>query len=594
MKSSAKPSASTARVLVAAVTLLLLGSVGGIQAGRAGASFMRDLEITQPPLAELAPWSDDPKTPRLARRVFLVIVDGLRSDKSYELPFLDELRRHGLDLEAQSHYPSWSRPNYVSILTGVPPIASGVRTNYHYTPVLLDSLMDRARAAGLKVATATDYGVLPSLFLRPVAEGPGKVAIDPRDLEELDIDATAHDPLSKQAIRNTAALLRTAFHDARYAPWPGGFTEAGSAVVDADYELVVLLVGAVDVAGHASGAASEEYLEATRIADRALSRVLGKVDLQQDTIVVTADHGHTDRGGHGGLEPEVLTVPLIMAGAGIARDAEVFDARLIDIAPTVAALLGIPAPGHGLGKTLTNTLTFDADAKQRRMDSDRLRLIATTSTVAIADARAQAKLLEDRTLRIILVLAGSAFAISLGVLLIRRRVLRLDVRVLAVAIPAFFLVYYTLIGTLGQRFSPSLLPAQGHITTALIKYAVVGMGVQLLASLWVLRKYRSLAARLAAANGIAWIGLMLSMIPAGFMWAFYPGPYVSVPGPTMLIMIPAIQLTVAATAIDVALVLVVEMIVFAARARFRNVPGAMIETTGQLPVIRDVPPSPPN
>jgi Type I phosphodiesterase / nucleotide pyrophosphatase len=589
-KSPAKPSAPIARVLAAAVTLLLLGSIGGIQAGRAGASFMRDLEIANPALAELAPWTDDPKTPRLARRVFLVIVDGLRSDKSYELPFLDELRRQGLDLEAQSHYPSWSRPNYVSILTGVPPIASGVRTNYHYTPVLLDSLMDRARAAGLKVATVTDHAILPSLFLRPVGETTGgRVAIAPD--EELDIDVMQEDPESKTARRAPDAAYRTPFHDARYVPWPGGFVEAGTQIVEGNYDFVVLLVSPVDIAGHAHGADSEEYLEATRVADRALQRVLSRVDLTQDTIIVLADHGHTNAGGHGGTEPEVLTVPLILAGAGISKQT-IFDARLIDIAPTVAALLGFPAPGHGLGKTLVDVLTLDADARQRRIDSDRLRLLATTSTVAISNARAQSKLLEDRTLRIALVVAGAAFAIGLGVILLRRRVLRLDIRVLVVAIPAFFLVYYTLIATLGQRFSPSLLPAKGHITTALIKYAIVGMAVQLLASLWVLRKYRSLPARLAAANGIAWIGLMLSMIPAGLLWAYFPGPYVDVPGPRMLVMIPAVQLTVAATAIVVALVLVVEMIVFAARARFRNVPGAMVETTGQLPVIREA--SPPN
>jgi hypothetical protein len=103
------------------------------------------------------------------------------------------------------------------------------------------------------------------------------------------------------------------------------------------------------------------------------------------------------------------------------------------------------------------------------------------------------------------------------------------------------------------------------------------MGVQLLASLWVLRRYRSLPARLAAANGVGWTALMLSMIPAGFLWALFPGPYVEMPGPTTLVMIPAVQLTVAASAIDTALVLAVELIVFAARARFRNLPGVMTE-----------------
>ncbi len=586
MESSAKPSIPTARVVAAAVTLLLLGSIGGFQAGRAGASFMRDLEIANPALAATPPWIENPNTPRLSRRVFLVIVDGLRSDHSYQLPFLDDLRRKGLDLEAQSHYPSWSRPNYVSILTGVPPLASGVRTNFHYTPVLLDSLMDRARAAGLKTATATDYGLLPSLFLRPI--GKGEVAIDPDedDEEEFDIDVMVENPASKRARRAPDAMYRTPFHDARYVPWPGGFAEAGASLVEGDAELVVLLISNVDIAGHTHGAASDEYREAAQISDHALSRVLGKVDLSLDTIIVTADHGHTDRGGHGGTEPEVLTVPLIMAGAGINAGATIYDAHLIDLAPTVAALLGIPAPGHGLGRTLVELLNLDADARQRRQAADRLRLLTTKSTVAVADARAEAERLEDRTLRFALVIGGAAFAIALGILLIRRRVLRLDVRVLAVAIPAFFLVYYTLIATLGQRFSPSLLPEKGHITAALIKFAIIGMVMQLVASLWVLRKYRSLPARLAAANGIAWTGLILSMVPAGLLWALFPGPYVALPGPKTLVMIPAVQLTVAATAIDTAVVLVVELIIFAARARFRNLPGVMTEPTGTHAVIK--------
>src|SRR3954470_24389583 len=126
-----RDTAPTRQVVAAALTLLVLGAVGAVQAGLAGASFMFDLEQVEPALSRVAPANPDPHTPRLARRVFLVVVDGLRLDRSYELAFLDELRRRGVDSEAVSHYPSWSRPNYVSILTGVPPGASGVRTNHH-------------------------------------------------------------------------------------------------------------------------------------------------------------------------------------------------------------------------------------------------------------------------------------------------------------------------------------------------------------------------------------------------------------------------------------------------------------------------------
>src|SRR6185312_1480778 len=178
-----RSTAPTRQVVAAAIAMLVLGGLGAVKAGMAGGSFMYDLEQAEPALAKIDPVVPDPHTPRLARRVFVVIIDGLRYDKSFELPFLDELRRRGVDAEATSHYPTWSRPNYVSILTGVPPSESGVRTNHHSTPVALDSLMDRARAAGLHVASATDYDVLPRLFLRP--RDPTRTA----DVENLDIDA---------------------------------------------------------------------------------------------------------------------------------------------------------------------------------------------------------------------------------------------------------------------------------------------------------------------------------------------------------------------------------------------------------------------
>ncbi|HEX4420555.1 MAG TPA: alkaline phosphatase family protein [Kofleriaceae bacterium] len=578
------------QVVAAALTLLVLGAVGAVQAGLTGASFMFDLEQVEPALSHVPPALEDPHTPRLARRVFLVMIDGLRLDRSYELPFLDELRRRGVDSEASSHYPSWSRPNYVSILTGVPPYASGVRTNHHSTPVALDSLMDRARAAGLRVATATDYDVLPRMFLRrrtaepPTAAAPSAPPGSPeaRDAprppgtpETLDLDTEAtldldslEAPFAQPGVRDPDANLASPFDDARYAPWPGGFSEAGSALAAGDADLVVLLVGAVDSAGHAHGGDSPEYRAAAETADRALARVLAHIDLAQDAVVITADHGHTGRGGHGGVEPEVLAVPLIAAGAGIRPGATAVDARLIDIAPTVAALLALPAPGHGLGRTLTEILTLDDQARARRIAADQVRLGATRATVRAAETAAASDVLAQRAQRIALVAGGALLAGGFAALLIRRRVLRLDRRALVVSIPAFFVVYYGLLATMG-RFSPSLLPAQGHLAGQMVRYGVLSMIVQLAATLWALGNRPTLGERLAAANGIAWTGLMSTMVPAGLIWAFFPPPYVDLPGPLWLVLIPAALVAVACAAINVALTLAVEVIIFAARAWHR-------------------------
>ena len=124
-----------------------------------------ELALASPPLAQMAPQLDDPGTPRLTRRVVLVVIDGLGIDEA-RLPFLDELRRRGVAASARVPYPTISRPNYVTILTGVPPRDSGVRANRVEAPVAVDTVMDRVRAAGLRVETASDFGSLASLFLR--------------------------------------------------------------------------------------------------------------------------------------------------------------------------------------------------------------------------------------------------------------------------------------------------------------------------------------------------------------------------------------------------------------------------------------------
>ena len=561
--------APTRHVVAAALALLVVGTLAAVQAARAGGGFMLDLEQVQPPLARIDPVVEDPHTPRLARRVFLVIVDGLRLDRSYELPFLDELRRRGVDAEAVAHFPTWSRPNYVSILTGVPPSASGVRTNHHATPVQLDALMDRARAAGLSAASGTDYDALPRLFLRP-RSGASRVGIE-FDIDE-ENDRHVEDPAAVGAVGAPDADLASPFDDARYAPWAGGFSEAGAALAAGKAELVVLLVGVVDAAGHQHGGDSPEYRLAAETADRAIARALRSVDLVQDAIIVVADHGHTDHGGHGGLEPEVITVPLIAAGAGIDPEGRPQDARLIDIAPTVSALLAIPAPGHGLGRTLTEILTLDEAAVARRRTADDTRLTMTRAIVGAAEVDAAIDVLEHRALRLALVLLGVVLAIAFAVVLIKRRVLRLDLRILLVTVPAFFIVYYALIGTLGQRFSPSLVPAQGHLAGALIRYGLVATAVQLLANLWALRTQPTLGDRLAAANGVAWVGLMVAMIPAGLTWAFFPPPFVSRPEPMWLVLIPALEVSVACAAMTFALTLGVEVVAFAARAWQRERP----------------------
>jgi hypothetical protein len=541
--------------VVAAVLLLIAGGTAAGFAGREGASFMFDLEQTEPALARFDPALDPPE-PRLSRRVVIAIVDGLRFDTSETMGFLNRLREQGVAGEARSQYPTWSKPNYVNILTGVPPTASGVRTNRYPGTVKLDSLMDRVRDAGMHAGFVGDNDPMPRLFLRARGAAP-EPPLDFNELEEGTPEA---------AEAALMAELRGAFDDARYAPWPGGFRDGAEQVLAVDDALVVLLIGVVDAAGHEYGGDSDEYRQAAQRADATLDQVLAAVDLTRDTVIVVADHGHTDRGGHGGLEPVVVRVPLILVGAGIDRTGMVVDAELQDVAPTVARLLGVSPPGHGLGRALVEVLGFDAATRERVARADETRARRNGGVVSAAIYQARQARLEKRAIRLGLVIAGSLLVLAMAWYLRLLGGIRLDWKSLLLGVPAFFGVYYILIAVMGQSFSPSLLPAQGDIGGELLKYGIVATVVQIGAGWLALRRKLSLADRLAAANGIALIGLLVAMVPVAVLWTVFPAPYVEVPSPRLLVLIPAVQVSVACYAIGVALTLLVEVLVFLSRA----------------------------
>jgi arylsulfatase A-like enzyme len=112
----------------------------------------------------------------------------------------------------------------------------------------------------------------------------------------------------------------------------------------------------------------DRYLSEVRWIDSQLARLFATLDqlgVAGDTaIVFTGDHGEEfgEHGGehHGELYVEDLHVPLLIAGAG--ATARRFDTPvgLIDIAPTVLELMGIPIPDTMDGDSLVGWIEGDA------------------------------------------------------------------------------------------------------------------------------------------------------------------------------------------------------------------------------------------
>ena len=281
-----------------------------------------------PPLAEST-------GPPVARQVVVVLVDGLGLGASRRLPFVGALRARGADFDCAIGEPSLSLPGRAVMLSGAWQEVNGQTTNYHPRPLRVDTVFAAARRQGLMTALTAGPGGLrlfePHLTRRVVY---------PKDPE------TAPFAVYEAALRQQAARSRGLLEQVR--------TEPG---------LVMLELHAVDEAGHGWGSESDEYRRAAADADEAIRGFAALVDLDRDTLVVTADHGHVASGGHGGPEESVMHVPLVMAGAGIrggARGA----CRQVDLAPTLCTLLGLPLPAANQGRPLLDAL--DLDPARRR------------------------------------------------------------------------------------------------------------------------------------------------------------------------------------------------------------------------------------
>src|SRR5262249_42431824 len=116
--------------------------------------------------------------------------------------------------------------------------------------------------------------------------------------------------------------------------------------------LIVVHLCGVDDAGHAFGARSPEYAAAAATAHRRTAELARVAGWPRADVIVTADHGHRPGGGHGGDEPDVRASFVVAAGPDLQPGARVDGARSVDVAPTLAALLGVPSPGAASGRTL--------------------------------------------------------------------------------------------------------------------------------------------------------------------------------------------------------------------------------------------------
>ncbi|MFF2963889.1 alkaline phosphatase family protein [Streptomyces sp. NPDC057963] len=269
-------------------------------------------------------------------KTLVIGVDGATFDafSRADVPNLKQLMAKGLtarsNLYADPMAPTVSGAGWSSIATGVWPDKHQVKDNNF---------------------TAPNYGQYPDYATR---------------LETAD-------PATSTLVVGTWSPIPQIVFGAKTDLRIAGGNDEGTTAKAADYlahgnpDSTFVHLDEVDGAGHSSGSASDAYLKALNTADGQVGRLLDAVTsrpayaTEDWLVVVTADHGHTPTGGHGGNTPLERGTFVIAQGKGIKPGSVRHDVKITDIAPTVLRHEGVATdPAWNLDGTSLAELKPDA------------------------------------------------------------------------------------------------------------------------------------------------------------------------------------------------------------------------------------------
>lgn len=269
----------------------------------------------------------------MSNKVILVVVDGLKYQTSIaHCGFLEGQVEAGKARRwrMRASLPSMSAPCYQSILSGLAPADHGVTVNHPLVPSSVPNIFSVASSAG-KVTGAVAYSWFSTLF----NENP----YVPAKHQETD-DKTK--PI--QHGRFYDDIGKSDFHlgipsDTDLCAQVNGL------VLRNTPDFILFHTLSCDSVGHVHGGASWQYERSATIVDTALAGAVPAWVAQGYRVLVTADHGFTDCGYHGGTRDDVRDVAFYDIGhpiSGIASN----EVSQRAIAPTVLAMLGVKAaPG---------------------------------------------------------------------------------------------------------------------------------------------------------------------------------------------------------------------------------------------------------
>ena len=276
-----------------------------------------------------------PTGPPLARRVYVIVIDGCNRGRLWQAhaPVVDRLAREGTEyLAVEPAYPARTVVCFSSMLTGATPAEHGMRSNF---------------VARLGVRTESIFDALERHGRRGRLVG------------------IAHllDPFGEEVVRSVTSVQPTERIDRSLT------AEARRVVDEEDPDLLVLQLLAADQLGHVRGVRNPEYLDQLAETDRRVGEFLAFLEergkLEGAAVVLMADHGQgRGIGGHGHLDWGESPVPFVVWGAGAVPGTTSPEPRsVLELAATIADLLGVERPAAARGRALVPARNQALDRK---------------------------------------------------------------------------------------------------------------------------------------------------------------------------------------------------------------------------------------
>jgi arylsulfatase A-like enzyme len=304
-----------------------------------------------------------------ARGAILISIDTLRRDhvSAYgyvrpTTPRLDALARRGILAQDAVSTSSWTLPAHLSMLTSVDPGVHGGVDHEHRFNARLETLPGALKRAGWATHAVTSHLYVSSAY--GLESGFDRLDFH-QDRRAADVADKAIALLERLGDRPFFLFLH--FYDPHWHydapdPFRTMFSEGYQGPITGTWQAFKDKTRATtkpEELRHLLALYDGEI----RYTDTQLGRILDHLTssgLERNTLVLlTSDHGEEFL-EHGSWEhqktlyEEVVRIPLIVAGGGVAPRVEKAPTSLLDVAPTILAWAGLPELPGAQGRSLLN------------------------------------------------------------------------------------------------------------------------------------------------------------------------------------------------------------------------------------------------